>query len=157
MEDNNKVQNQDAGNMPGNGYQNNGNEGTGIEYPQNNGYSQNNDGQDPYNANAGYTNNGYQNQGYHQNNNQPCGNMPPYTNGQLELEEPVKVSEWILSMVLMMLPCVNIVMMFVWAFSNTEKKSKSNYFKAALIFNGIMIGIMVLLWMAIIIFAAALY
>lgn len=73
---------------------------------------------------------------------------------QLELEEPVKVSEWILSLVLMILPCVNIIMMFIWAFSNTEKKSKSNFFKAALIMYGIMAVLMVMLWMVVIILAA---
>ena len=43
-----------------------------------------------------------------------------------------------ISMLVMLIPCVNIVMMFVWAFSSTEKKSKSNFFKAYLIFFAIM-------------------
>ena len=56
---------------------------------------------------------------------------------QQELEEPVSLGEWMISMLLMCIPCVNIVLMFIWAFSSTEKKSKSNYFKAALIWMGI--------------------
>ena len=46
-------------------------------------------------------------------------------------------------MLVMMIPCVNIVMMFVWAFGN-GKKSKSNYFKAALVWAliGIVISIL---------------
>lgn len=143
-------------------YRNNGSQDTGYYHnsgSQNSGYCQGNESQkDTYPQNGYYLDNGYANQGkadYHNYNSyQPYGNMPPYTDNQLELEEPVKVSEWILSMALLMLPCVNIVMMFVWAFSNTEKKSKSNFFKAALIVYGIMMALMVLLWMVVIIFAA---
>ena len=78
-------------------------------------------------------------------------------NGRMELEEPVKISEWILAMVLMMIPCVNIIMMFVWAFSSTEKKSKSNFFKAYLIFFGISMGVLLLIWIAIVFFAMLMY
>lgn len=62
-----------------------------------------------------------------------------------ELEEPVSVGEWMISMLLLMIPCVNIVLMFVWAFSDSEKKSKSNYFKASLIWTGIGIGIWIVM------------
>ncbi len=51
-----------------------------------------------------------------------------------ELEEPITMGEWLITMLIMMIPCANIIMMFVWAFSSSEKKSKSNYFKAYLIF-----------------------
>ena len=60
-----------------------------------------------------------------------------YQPAQDNLEEPMSMGEWMISLLVMMIPCVNIVMMFVWAFSSTEKKSKSNYFKASLIFTGI--------------------
>ena len=55
------------------------------------------------------------------------------------LEEPVTMGEWLVTMLLMMVPCVNIVLMFVWAFSKTEKKSKSNFFKVELIMMGIIL------------------
>ncbi len=45
----------------------------------------------------------------------------------------VTVGEWLISFLILLIPIVNIVMMFVWAFSSTEKRSKSNYFKASLI------------------------
>lgn len=57
-----------------------------------------------------------------------------YQPAQDNLEEPMSMGEWMISLLVMMIPCVSIVMMFVWAFSRTEKKSKSNYFKAYLIF-----------------------
>ena len=64
---------------------------------------------------------------------------------QQELEEPVSLGEWMISMLLMCIPCVNIVLMFIWAFSSTEKKSKSNYFKAALIFAAIVLVLYIIL------------
>lgn len=54
----------------------------------------------------------------------------PYQNDNLD--EPVSFGDWMLSLLLMMIPCVNIVMMFVYAFGN-GKKSKSNFFKASLV------------------------
>lgn len=120
-----------------------------------NGSYQNNAYQNDGYPNQGYTNGGYPGGGY-PNVYQPYNNVPPYGNDQLELEEPVKVSEWVLSMVLMMIPCVNIIMMFVWAFSSTEKKSKSNFFKAYLIFFAIMAALGILMWLGILLFVLAL-
>lgn len=126
--------------QPNDGYQN-------SSY-QSNGGGQNNS----YQPSAGYTNNSYANNTYQ--NYQPYGNIPPYADSRLELEEPVKVGEWVLTFVLMMIPCVNIIMMFVWAFSSTEKKSKSNFFKAYLIFFAISMALMVVVWFGIIMFTA---
>lgn len=66
------------------------------------------------------------------------------------LEEPVSVGEWLVSMLVMMVPCLNIILMFVWAFSQTEKKSKANFFKAQLI----IIGIVVALYLVVLILVA---
>lgn len=132
-------------------------------YQTNQNYYQDNTG---YQSNT-YQNTGYQNSGYNNdytgsnyqnynnyNNYQPYQQMNPYNDSQLELEEPVKVGEWVLALVLMMIPCVNIIMMFVFAFSKTEKKSKSNFFKAYLIFYAIMLALVFLFWIAIILIAA---
>lgn len=84
--------------------------------------------------NNGYGNNGYTGGGYN--------NAPASIEG---LEEPVSMGEWLICMLLMMVPCVNIVMMFVWAFSKTEKKSKSNFFKIQLIVTGIILALYIVL------------
>ena len=47
--------------------------------------------------------------------------------------EPVSVSEWMITALIMAIPLVNIVMPFVWAFGNGTKTSKSNFFKAQLV------------------------
>jgi hypothetical protein len=78
---------------------------------------------------------------------QPYGQQSyqqPYMQGD-DLEEPVSIGEWMISILLMLIPCVNIIMIFVWAFGSGTKKSKSNYFKAALIWALIIIAVSVVL------------
>ena len=74
---------------------------------------------------------------------QPYQQQAPYQAPMGDLEEPVSFGEWMITMLIMMIPCVNIVMMFVWAFGN-GKKSKSNYFKASLVWALISIVLMIL-------------
>ena len=58
-------------------------------------------------------------------------------------EEPYPIGKWIGILFLSMIPCVNIIMLFVWAFSegNTSRK---NYAKAKLIVAAICIVLYVL-------------
>lgn len=72
----------------------------------------------------------------------------PYQPGAGELEEPVSFADWMISMLIMCIPCVNIVMIFVWAFGSGTKKSKSNYFKAVLVWSLISIVLMFVLMIA---------
>ena len=64
-------------------------------------------------------------------------NQPQYqgqqSTGASSYEEAVSVKEWLLTYLILLIPCVGTIMLFVWAFSSSEKKSKSNYFKAILI------------------------
>lgn len=82
----------------------------------------------------------FQQQQYQQ---QPYQQQPAYQASTGDLEEPVSFGEWMITLLIMMIPCVNIIMMFVWAFGNS-KKSKSNYFKASLVWALIGIVIMIL-------------
>lgn len=68
-----------------------------------------------------------------------------YQQPQDDLEEPMSMGEWMISLLVMLIPCANIVMMFVWAFSSKEKKSKSNFFKAYLIFFAISIVFVIIM------------
>lgn len=77
--------------------------------------------------------NAYGNGSYNVNN----GYAYSQTAYSADMEEPVSIGEWIITMLIMMVPCVNLIMMFVFAFSGSSKKSKSNYFKASLIMAGI--------------------
>ena len=69
-----------------------------------------------------------------------------YQEPQNELEEPMTMGEWMITLLIMMIPCANIIMAFVWAFSSKEKKSTSNYFKAFLIFLAIQVVLCIILF-----------
>ncbi|MBB3112209.1 putative membrane protein YdbT with pleckstrin-like domain [Paenibacillus phyllosphaerae] len=46
----------------------------------------------------------------------------------------ISVKHWMLTILLMAIPIVNIVMLFVWAFGGGTNPTKANYAKATLIF-----------------------
>lgn len=132
-----RILNMDNNNMYGQGSQNTEQEqytAYGQNYQQ--AYSQN-PNQD---LNQGY-NQGY-NQSYQQQYNQPYQQV---YQPESELEEPVTFGDWMVTMLLMCVPCVNIIMMFVWAFGGGTKKSKSNYFKAIFVWILISIALAVIL------------
>ena len=86
-----------------------------------------------------------------------------YQQPQNELEEPMTMGGRMITLRSMWMPCANIIMAFVWALSSKEKKSKSNYFKAYLIFMAIGIVLSIIFFvimgvsMASIVNEAALY
>lgn len=52
---------------------------------------------------------------------------------QPDTHQVVSVMSWILYLIVMAIPLVNIVMLFVWAFGSGTNKNKSNLAKASLI------------------------
>ena len=46
---------------------------------------------------------------------------------------PVKISEWVWTLLIASIPLVGLIMLFVWAFSKAENPSKSNWAKALLL------------------------
>lgn len=90
-----------------------------------------------------------------QNYQQP----PQYDPNQYAFNEPLapvmSVKDWLLTMLVMLIPCVNIIMMFVWAFSSTENPNKSNYFKANLIYTAISVVLITVFYIVIIAVAGA--
>ena len=118
------------------------NTGNSYSQPQNtmNSYNQSQNTTGAYNQQQN-TAGGY---GYGQGQNnyaygQPFANynQSPYQGGGLtptEMEEPVGIGEWTgLLALATFVPCIGIILVLVWAFGNTEKKSKSNFCKAFLI------------------------
>lgn len=61
----------------------------------------------------------------------------------------ITTKEWLITLLIMIIPVVNIVMMFVYAFGGNSNPSKANYFKAALIMAAIGVG----LWLIIFLFS----
>ncbi|MGB0135006.1 hypothetical protein [Dokdonella sp.] len=45
----------------------------------------------------------------------------------------MSLGDWIITFIVLMIPLVNIIMLFVWGFSKTTNPNKSNFCKAYLI------------------------
>jgi len=57
---------------------------------------------------------------------------------------PVSLGDWILTLIVLAIPIVNIVMLFVWGFSSGTNPSKQNYCRAALILAAVFLVLWVL-------------
>lgn len=57
---------------------------------------------------------------------------------------PMTVGRWMITLIVLMIPIVNIVMMLVWAFGSGNE-CRSNYSKALLIFILISVAVVILL------------
>lgn len=58
------------------------------------------------------------------------------------------MGEWIITLIVMMIPCVNIIMLLVWAFGNGNENRK-NYCRASLIIAAIGIVLSAILYVTI--------
>ncbi len=71
-------------------------------------------------------------------------------------EKVMTVGQWLGTMLLMLIPIANLVLLIVWAVSDTENRNRSNWAKAYLIMIGIVICLYILiLVLALGVFAAA--
>lgn len=50
-----------------------------------------------------------------------------------ENDKVVSTGEWVASKFILLIPIVNIIFLFIWAFNKEENKNKSNWAKATLI------------------------
>lgn len=51
----------------------------------------------------------------------------------LEPQNPVKTSDWVITLLIAAIPLVGFIMLFVWAFDSATHPSKANWAKATLI------------------------
>ena len=63
--------------------------------------------------------------------------------------EPVSTGEWVVTLIISMIPLVNIVMLVIWAFGSNTNPSKANWAKAYLAFIAFFIVLYVLLFIVI--------
>lgn len=50
-----------------------------------------------------------------------------------ELEKVISVKKWIVTLLVMMIPLVNVICLIIWALSDSENKNRSNWAKAQLL------------------------
>ena len=77
------------------------------------------------------------------NLNQTPQQMPTY--GQPEVEPVITIGDWALTILLTWIPCVNIIMLCIWAFGSSTPRTKSNWAKAQLIFVAIGVVLSIIL------------
>jgi Na+/phosphate symporter len=82
------------------------------------------------------------NQGQPQNQGQ---NYPPNYNA-VKNQSVVSIGNWIITLILMAIPVVNLIMLFVWAFGSGTSESKANWAKAILIFYLIGLILVIAFW-----------
>ena len=61
------------------------------------------------------------------------------------MDNEMTLGQWLLTLLLTMIPCVNIVMLFVWAFGNGEYVTRKRWAQAQLIFTAIIIVLYIIL------------
>lgn len=67
---------------------------------------------------------------------------------------PLTVGEWLITLLLLLVPCVGIIMYFVWAFGKTGNLNRRNFCRAGLILYAVCLVLYILI---IVVFGAALW
>jgi len=81
--------------------------------------------------------------------------VPGYGHQQNQEMSPViTIKEWMLTTLILIIPIVNVIMMFVWAFGEGNP-TKKNYFKASLIWAAIILVIYIIIFVVFIAAAAS--
>lgn len=127
-------------------------------------YNQNNantpkSGTGNYNS-SNYNPNNYDSNSYNSNGNNP--GQPPYQNYYQKRpydpnNEPMTLKDWVLTLLLLLIPIANLVLCFVWAFGDNVNRSKKTFFQAYLIFMLVYIVLSVIIAIAIISFGAVFF
>jgi branched-subunit amino acid transport protein AzlD len=59
-------------------------------------------------------------------------------------QKPMSVKDWLITLLIMAIPLVGFIMLFVYAFSDTENVNRKNWAKAQLIVLAVVIGLVIL-------------
>lgn len=51
--------------------------------------------------------------------------------------DPLSVGEWLITLIVLAIPFINIIMLFVWSFSDSTNLNKKNFCRASLILSAI--------------------
>ena len=63
----------------------------------------------------------------------------------MDENKPVSLGEWIITLIILAIPLVNLIMLIVWAVSGNTNPSKQNYARATLIIGAIFIALAVVI------------
>ena len=68
-----------------------------------------------------------------------------YQQPSFNTEPVISLGEWLVTLIISIIPCVGLIMLFVWAFGNGTSKTKQNYARAILVFTLIVIVLYVII------------
>lgn len=91
---------------------------------------------------SGENNGAYQqnyNQNYNMNYNQGYQQNYSGNSGKKPLDAPLSMGEWLLTILAGLVPCVGIVLYFIWAFCANTNINRKNYSRAMLIVMAVVI------------------
>jgi len=54
-------------------------------------------------------------------------------------KEPIEISKWVITLVILMIPALNIIMLFVWAYFNPDENLNRRNFSRATIYVGLVL------------------
>ncbi|GFI43256.1 MAG: hypothetical protein HFG82_07395 [Dorea sp.] len=116
---------------------------SGYNYGQN--YNQNQNQNYNQNYNSNYNQNNSYN--YQDNYNYNTGNQynQMYEGGQDM--SPMTMGDWLLTLLVAMIPCFGIIIYFVWAFSKTTNINRRNFCRAQLVIIGVVLVIYIIFFM----------
>ncbi len=57
----------------------------------------------------------------------------------------ISIGDWMITIFILMIPLINIILLFIWAFSNSTNPNKSTFAKAYLIWIAIIIAITIII------------
>lgn len=77
------------------------------------------------------------------NNNQPYG-QPVYPQGSYMQSQEMTLGQWISTLFLSVLGFIGIIILFIWAFSDSTHPDKKNFARAMLIAQAILLGVVLL-------------
>lgn len=75
----------------------------------------------------------------------------PYGSAGQELAPVMKVKDWIIMTLVLMIPFVGFIMLFVWAFDKSTNPNKANYAKASLLIAASVLAIYLLILFVIVV------
>lgn len=73
-----------------------------------------------------------------------------YKDAPVKTSTEMTVMEWIITMLIMVIPIVNLVMLFIWGFGNPDPRR--NFARATLIWMAISLGLVIIIYIIIIVF-----
>ena len=74
----------------------------------------------------------------------------PYKESSTKTSTEMSVGDWLITMLIMIIPIVNLVMLFIWGFGNPDPRR--NYARASLIWMAISLVLVILFYAIIFIF-----